>query len=89
MEPQVVETLPQPFVAFLPRKSNGTEGQAHICGHFGIPTRWSLQKEKSDQPPALRAERDHGLVELLFFLIVSSGSASTQIQRQAKTRNQQ
>ena len=81
MESQVVETQPQPFAAFLPRKSNGAEGQAQLCGHFAILTRWSFQKKKFDQPPALRAERDHGLVEYLFFLIVSNGSASTQIQR--------
>jgi hypothetical protein len=80
-----VETLPRPFAAFLPPKSNGAEGQAQLCSHFGILTRWSLQKKKFDQPPALRAERGHGLVEHLFFLIVSNGSASTQIQRQAKT----
>ena len=65
MESLVLETLPQPFAAFLPRKSNGAEGQTQLCGHFGILTRWSLQKKKFDQPPALRAERGHGAGTIL------------------------
>ena len=65
MESLVVETLPQPFAVFLPRKSNGAEGQTQLCGHFGKLTRWSLQKKKFDQPPALRAERGHGAGTIL------------------------